>query len=191
MRLVRRGCMALCAKGGHNNESHNHNDVGSFMLYVDGEPEIVDAGNMIYTAKTFSSERYTLWNVRAAYHNLPLIGGREQLAAAYDEQAGVETCRRTLILSEDALRLEDSIELIAAQDVTWVFMLRHKPEITRGSLKAGRIHMTFDEALTPAAEEIPVTDGRMAGSFPGSLWRVLLTAGTARAHRQTFVVRRG
>ena len=30
--------------------------------------------------------------------------------------------------------------------------------------------------LTAAAEEIPVTDARMASSFPGSLYRVLLSA---------------
>ena len=57
VRVLERGSAILIAKGGHNGENHNHNDVGSFMLYLDGEPAVVDAGNLVYTAKTFSSER--------------------------------------------------------------------------------------------------------------------------------------
>ncbi|MBN2000058.1 heparinase II/III family protein, partial [candidate division KSB1 bacterium] len=42
----------LAAKGGHNNESHNHNDVGNFLIYYDGVPAIIDIGVEQYTAKT-------------------------------------------------------------------------------------------------------------------------------------------
>lgn len=68
----------FAAKGGFNDESHNHNDVGSFLLYLDGEPFIVDAGVGTYTAKTFSSERYSIWTMQSEYHNLPLINGMGQ-----------------------------------------------------------------------------------------------------------------
>ena len=34
----------LAAKGGHNAESHNHNDVGSCIMFVDGLPGIIDVG---------------------------------------------------------------------------------------------------------------------------------------------------
>ena len=30
-----RGGVFLCCKGGHNNDSRNHNDIGSFVLYLD------------------------------------------------------------------------------------------------------------------------------------------------------------
>ena len=30
----------LAAQGGHNAESHNHNDVGNFIVYADGEPRL-------------------------------------------------------------------------------------------------------------------------------------------------------
>ena len=53
------GTLYVACKGGHNGENHNHNDVGTFLLFHRGEPVIVDAGNMVYTAKTFSQERYT------------------------------------------------------------------------------------------------------------------------------------
>jgi len=42
----------LAAQGGHNGESHNHNDVGNFMTYADGKPAIIDVGVETYTAKT-------------------------------------------------------------------------------------------------------------------------------------------
>lgn len=70
--------LIVAAKGGHNDECHNHNDVGNFILYKYGKPFIVDSGNMTYTRETFSDKRYTLWTTRSVYHNLPLINGGEQ-----------------------------------------------------------------------------------------------------------------
>ncbi len=68
----------LAAKGGHNQESHNHNDIGNFVIYVDGEPAIIDAGRGTYTATTFSSKRYSLWFNNSSYHNVPQINGVDQ-----------------------------------------------------------------------------------------------------------------
>jgi hypothetical protein len=45
----------MAIKGGNNGESHNHNDVGSFIIYTDGEPLFIDPGVGEYTAKTFSN----------------------------------------------------------------------------------------------------------------------------------------
>lgn len=195
-------------KGGHNAESHNHNDVGSFILYADGEPHVVDAGNMIYTAKTFGPERYTLWNTRGSCHNLPLIGGVEQqagrcyeardvqaddrgismsLAAAYPQEAGVAALRRTLRMTADYLRLTDDLTLDCPRDVVWVFLLRHRPTAEDGLLRFGRLCLRLPDKLALQAEELPVTDARMARSFPGSLWRVSLSAPEAAAHRMTFL----
>lgn len=70
----------MATHGGHNGESHNHNDVGDFILYAKGEPIIIDAGRGNYTARTFSSHRYELWFTQSQYHNLPVINGYGQLA---------------------------------------------------------------------------------------------------------------
>jgi hypothetical protein len=71
----------LAAKGGHNDESHNHNDIGNYILYNDGNPVIIDAGAEVYTAKTFDPDtRYTIWVNRSLHHNVPLINGIEQAA---------------------------------------------------------------------------------------------------------------
>ncbi|GAA4844509.1 heparinase II/III family protein [Paenibacillus vulneris] len=65
----------LAMKGGHNLESHNHNDVGHFVVYADGLPVLIDIGVEEYTAKTFSAQRYEIWTMQSGYHNLPTING--------------------------------------------------------------------------------------------------------------------
>jgi hypothetical protein len=72
----------LAAKGGHNAESHNHNDVGSCIIFVDGLPGIIDAGVGIYTKKTFSAQRYEIWTMQSQYHNVPTINGTMQQAGS-------------------------------------------------------------------------------------------------------------
>jgi hypothetical protein len=69
----------FAAKGGHNAESHNHNDLGSCVLYFNGKPCLVDIGRETYTAKTFSSRRYEIWTMQSQYHNLPKINGVDQM----------------------------------------------------------------------------------------------------------------
>jgi hypothetical protein len=67
------------AKGGFNAESHNHNDVGSCLMYFDGKPCLIDLGREEYIAKTFSSRRYEIWTMQSGYHNLPVINGTDQM----------------------------------------------------------------------------------------------------------------
>jgi hypothetical protein len=66
------------AKGGFNAESHNHNDIGNFVMYYDGKPCIIDLGREEYVAKTFSSRRYEIWTMQSGFHNVPVINGVEQ-----------------------------------------------------------------------------------------------------------------
>lgn len=68
----------FAAKGGYNDESHNHNDVGTFILYYNGLPALVDAGVGTYTRQTFSKDRYKIWTMQSGYHNLPVINGADQ-----------------------------------------------------------------------------------------------------------------
>ena len=196
LRMLEKGPFLLACKGGHNGENHNHNDVGSFILFVNGEPAVVDAGNMVYTAKTFSADRYSLWNVRAAFHNLPLIGDEEQrpgreyaaerveflpdglalnLEKAYGEAAGLLSLRRCFSLSADGLILTDRGHMNRPRPVTWVFMLRHAPAAVPGGIEAGPLRLGFPPALKCAWEELPIDDARMRRSWPGSLFRLTLT----------------
>ena len=125
----------LAAKAGHNGDSHNHNDVGSFLLYRDGKPLIVDAGVGTYTAQTFSDRRYEIWTMRSHYHNVPLANGFEQsagaafgatdvafasdadgatlamdIAGAYPEAAGLRTLKRKVHAARDGnITVEDAL----------------------------------------------------------------------------------
>ena len=68
----------LAAWGSHNAQSHNHNDVGNAIVFVDGAPVLVDVGRPTYTAQTFSNTRYDIWAMQSAFHNLPTINGQMQ-----------------------------------------------------------------------------------------------------------------
>ncbi len=68
----------VAIKGGNNAESHNHNDIGNFIVYHRNKPVVIDLGRDTYTSKSFSSQRFELTNCRSAFHNVPLINGAEQ-----------------------------------------------------------------------------------------------------------------
>jgi hypothetical protein len=137
------GGLYLAAHGGHNAESHNHNDVGDFIVYADGKPMIVDAGRGNYTARTFSSKRYELWFTQSNYHNLPVINGFGQkegrdfeaknvscqisakesvlkmdLADAYPKEAAIKKWQRSISLQKEKEKiiLADDYELSAISD---------------------------------------------------------------------------
>ena len=88
------------------------------------------------------------------------------------------------------MTLTDDIELDRAQPVTWVFMLRDRPELSPGSASFGGLLLSHDSTLLQRVEEIPVTDPRMAGNFPGSVWRLALEAPAGRLHHRTFAFQR-
>jgi hypothetical protein len=74
-----RGCaLVVSAKGGHNGEHHNHKDVGSFTVAVDGTPLLVDAGQPTYTAQTFGPDRYSIRAMQSGWHCVPAPWGIEQ-----------------------------------------------------------------------------------------------------------------
>jgi hypothetical protein len=97
---MRAGDAFFGAKGGYNAESHNHNDVGSFVYFVKTTPIFVDAGVGTYTKFTFSSQRYTIWTMQSDYHNLPMINGVPQKDGRNfrSRQVSFDSARRTLSL---------------------------------------------------------------------------------------------
>ena len=73
--ITRDESLYLAVKGGDNDDSHNHNDTGSFTVYKNGQPLLIDIGVENYTKKTFSPQRYEIWTMQSAYHNLPTVNG--------------------------------------------------------------------------------------------------------------------
>jgi hypothetical protein len=139
----------LAVQAASNGRSHGHNDSGSFIVFRDGDPVIIDPGVEAYTAKTFSAERYTIWTMQSAYHNLPTIGGAMQrdgapyaasdvqysttddrakmtmnLATAYPPEAGVKRWMREVALDRKAgvVQVTEEFELVKNVPVALSFM---------------------------------------------------------------------
>ncbi len=81
--------LVLAAQGGHNAENHNHNDVGNFILHIQGESLLTDLGAPVYDKFFFSAQRYTYLAARSMGHSVPLVNGQEQRAGA-DAKAVVQ-----------------------------------------------------------------------------------------------------
>lgn len=127
--------LAVVVKAGHNAESHNHNDLGSVAVAVDGVPLLADLGRGIYTATTFSEQRYSLWHLRSDWHSVPhphglaQLPGREwaapmrrldegwsiDLSAAYPWPEGAERdWTRTILLQDGELVVHDEGAAVGA-----------------------------------------------------------------------------
>jgi hypothetical protein len=91
--------LTLAAKGGHDDEHHNHNDVGSFVVALGGVPVAVDAGRPTYTRQTFSVDRYAIWTMQSSWHNVPSVAGLSQPASR-------DAAARAVVADEDGLSLE-------------------------------------------------------------------------------------
>jgi hypothetical protein len=180
------GGLFVASHGGHNGESHNHNDVGDVLVYADGQPVIIDVGAGTYIAKTFSKDRYDLWYLNSAHHNVPLINGYQQaagrkyearsvgysadadktelkmdIAAAYPAEAGVRQWERSVLL--DKRRNELSIRDVYVLEknsgpLTQTFMTVCPLEL--GSGKAGQIRFNV-----PGGRPVIL-------SYDGSVWDV-------------------
>lgn len=144
----------IAVKGGHNDESHNHNDVGSFVLAWDGHPVVIDAGVGEYTRGTFSAERYDIWTMRSSYHNVPQIGAWEQhagrgfaardagvdldgeravfrvdLAGAYPAEAGIRHWLREVLLDRVSgqVHVNETWDIAAPTPLLWRLLLPRPP----------------------------------------------------------------
>lgn len=157
----------VAAKGGHNAESHNHNDVGSFIVYIDGYPAIVDVGVETYRRQTFSGNRYDIWTMQSAYHNLPTVNGvmqkagrqykakkvfyntadkfaelSQDIAGAFPESAGIVSWNRSVRLERSkGVTLTDRFKLKSAppEGLTFSLMTPYAAEVIDGKIKVSGI----------------------------------------------------
>jgi len=99
--------VSFAAKGGHNAEPHNHNDVGNFILHVNGTTLLADTGAGEYTKSYFREGRYTYIGNRSKGHSVPIVEGFEQ-------QEGRDFAAKVLNVSTGEERDAFSVELGAA-----------------------------------------------------------------------------
>ncbi len=124
-------------------------------MFHDGTPVFVDAGTAQYTAQTFSADRYKIWYMQSAYHNLPTVGGVMQatgdpkyrareikyfnddaaagiemnLATAYPDEAGIARWMRTISLDRktDHIVLKEKFSLKKKVPVALSFLTSRTP----------------------------------------------------------------
>ena len=130
-----------------NGKSHSHNDTGSFWLYSNGHPVLIDLGQEAYRRQSFNEHRYEIPSTQSAYHNLPTIGSVQQfadpsaratdvsyhsddrtaeltmeLATAYPSTAHIKTWRRSVRLDRTANRAGIEDNYLLAQSTEGVYL---------------------------------------------------------------------
>lgn len=153
----------LAVKGGHNNESHNHNDIGQYIVYANGMPVIIDVGVETYTKKTFSGQRYNIWTMQSANHNLPTVNGVQQspgeefcskninyqmndtsvnfsldISSAYPKEAGILSWSRHFCFNREAeasIQIKDTFYLDKeTKNISLAMMTHRRPQLKEGAI---------------------------------------------------------
>ncbi|MBX3014987.1 MAG: heparinase II/III family protein [Caldilineaceae bacterium] len=70
--------LVLAAKGGHNDEMHNQNDVGNLIVHWRRESLVADVGVGRYTKAYFGDERYDHFVNSSLGHSVPVVNGQLQ-----------------------------------------------------------------------------------------------------------------
>lgn len=194
----------LAAKGGYNDESHNHNDAGTCSVWMDRTPVLIDAGVGTYTRQTFSSERYSIWTMQSNYHNLPMINGvpekygkkykatevkagksgfEANIATAYPEEAKAKRWIRSYQVKGRQARISDSFELeetVAPNVVN--FMTWGEVETSekgRVSIRVNHVNavLLYDAALFDlTVEPLELTDSRLSNVWGNTIYRLSFKA---------------
>ena len=194
----------LATKGGFNNESHNHNDAGTFSLYINNTPILIDAGVGTYTRQTFSSERYSIWTMQSNYHNLPMINGVPQrfgqeykatnvvckekqrffsadISTAYPEEAAVNSWIRSYKLENKRLVITDKFSLKETKAANQVnFLVWGDIDISKAGkviVKVGEEQATLEypSNFKATLETIELPDTRLSNVWGKQIYRIVLT----------------
>ena len=198
------GGLFFASKGGFNNESHNHNDVGTFSLYINETPVFIDVGVGTYTRQTFSGERYTIWTMQSDYHNLPRVNGHSQehgqhyrsknvtynprkqtfsldISDAYPEAASLNNWNREYRLKKNELVIEDRYSLKDPEEKNRVYFLTwgNVEHVGKGVIQVEvmgqKAELRFNEnQLTPTIEALELDDRRLKNVWGETIYRIQL-----------------
>jgi hypothetical protein len=191
----------IAAKAGHNQESHNHNDVGSFMVFYNGKPILIDVG-----AGTYTKDYGKSWVISSAYHNmLPIVNGAVQLTGrkyaasnvsftsdaqkdifkqdiskTYNEELGLRKWERTITHNKGkSIVIADKFDFSIKKDsIILPMMLVARPDVTvpgKMVIKTGdaeSIAIGFDPQLFELSiEEIKIQDAKIAHTWGSTIYR--------------------
>jgi hypothetical protein len=183
--IVKQSNLYFAAKGGHNDESHNHNDLGHFIMGDAKGLIFDDLGAPVYTADYFGNKRYEFAHTRSYYHSVPYVQKQEQREGA-DYQAELSALSRepnqfsvvfdlhdaypntkdidftrsfTILPDERELRIKDVFSEPFPYESH--FITRIKPEIHSGTISwnHGQWALHFDKELfTVGIEKLEINN---------------------------------
>lgn len=170
--VVRKKNYSFAAKGGHNNEGHNHNDVGNFILATDRGQMLADLGAMEYTAACFSNLRYTLLQNSSFGHSVPIIDGMEQSCGETSRATVVHVSDDKFVLElqeayatdipkivrsyemrESGITLTDEYETMEGHEITERFVSVVEPEMVGRNVKIGDV-VLYTDAFPEITKEV-------------------------------------
>ncbi len=137
-----RNGVSIAAKGGNNAEPHNHNDVGSFQVFKNGEELLSDIGGGEYTRQYFSDERYMIFCNSSWSHSVPVINGQYQ-------KAGKEYSAKDFTIDDGGI----SLDISQAYDIESLESLKRSISFNtdNGEIKLGD-EFSFTEAPVSVVE---------------------------------------
>ena len=171
--ILNRSRLSLAAKAGHNNEPHNHNDIGSFTLLSDNGYILCDFGCGEYCREYFDVKtRYDFLCNSSRGHNLPTIDGIYQrhgkdfygevicaengkftveLAHAYDITDLRSLIRSIRLTDDDVFSLCDTFTFSGrGHHITERFVTMTEPVLyDNGDLYIGDFRLIYDSSPTP------------------------------------------
>ena len=161
--IIHRDSYSLAFKGGHNDEPHNHNDLGSF-IYADKNGQVFcDLGSGRYTKDYFDdSKRYTIFCNSSLSHSVPIINSKPQpsgkafsakltyendraicdMTNAYDENE-LSSLIRKVDINDDGIRITDSFALKKALPITERFVSLQNAQIKDNMLVFSSSRMLY------------------------------------------------
>ncbi|MHC4480817.1 MAG: hypothetical protein ACYS1C_07590, partial [Planctomycetota bacterium] len=102
--------LAVALKGGHNDEHHNHNDVGSYVVVAGERAVLLDPGPEQYSARTFGPHRYESEILNSYGHPVPVVARQLQ-------STGRQACGRVIRTEFTGLADTLVLDLSAAYEV--------------------------------------------------------------------------
>ena len=176
----RKGEFCAAIKGGHNAESHNHNDVGNCIILHNGKPIFIDIGAPTYTKDLFSSKRYEVFPTASEYHNLPIVNGHTQkvgadyranrfvadengasveYTSAYSNET-VHSCVREINVTENSVSLHESIK--ANGEIRLQYYMAKQPQmLENNTLALEGVNITLPSDVNCSIEAVPLTDAKI------------------------------
>jgi hypothetical protein len=166
----RTSAYGFTVKGGNNGESHNHIDVGSFILARNNKQIICDIGAGPYLPGYHTEQRYTFFNPSSYSHNIPIIDGegedsikRDDVAVEYDSASEratldianafgkdyVRSVKRSFAFKKDTVTLCDRFELDKKSHIKERFVTVIEPTVCGKIVKIEDVSLICEDGTVP------------------------------------------